>query len=179
MYDNRAAKKFHGAPKRMAIERRTHSEQRRNSGPSRELRVAAEQKRFRHPTPIWERVQSGHDPEGQKGAACSEAPIFGRELDSISTRRKVKPGLSEGVQLAESAAPLLFGPAGGLAPSQPDNRKLIYRRSSRRNDCHPCASGVTSIHANLLPVLRLLLLLYVLRRRVFWHREARQLRYAI
>jgi hypothetical protein len=43
MYDNHAAKKFHGAPKRMAIERRTHSEQRRNSGPSRELRAAAEQ----------------------------------------------------------------------------------------------------------------------------------------
>ena len=44
--------------------------------------------------------------------------------------------------------------------------------------CHPRRSGVASIHANLLPVLRLLLL-YVLRRRVFWRREARQLRTAI
>jgi hypothetical protein len=142
-------------------------------------RAAAEQKRFRHPTPVWEGVQSGHDPEGQKGAACSEAPVFGRELNSISTRCKVKPGLYERVQLTQSAASQLFGPVGGLAPSQPDYRKLIYRRSSRRNDCHPCASGVISLHANLLPALRLLLLSYVLRRRVFWRREARQLRYAI
>jgi hypothetical protein len=41
--------------------------------------------------------------------------------------------------------------------------------------CHPRGSGVTSVHANLLPALHLLLL-YVLRRCVFWRREARQLR---
>jgi hypothetical protein len=48
--------------------------------------------------------------------------------------------------------------------------------SAIRIVCHPRGSGVTSVHANLLPVLHLLLLLYVLRRCVFWRREARPLR---
>jgi len=89
-------------------------------------------------------------PWGQKGAACSEVPVFGREFNCISTCRQVKLAKQESVRLTQTA-----------------------------NSCHPQPYGVTSLHANLLPELRLLLLLYVLRRRVFWRREARQLRNAI
>jgi hypothetical protein len=41
-------------------------------------------------TSLGRGLYSGHDPEGQKGAACSEVPVFGRELNSISTCLKVK-----------------------------------------------------------------------------------------
>jgi hypothetical protein len=151
----------------MAIERRTHDEQRRNGGPARELHAAGRQKLCRHLTPIWEGAQSGHDTEGQKRAVRSEAPVFGREFNCISTCRQVKRGHHEGVQLTQSAASLAVV---GLAES--------YLVPPIRIVCHPRRSGVASIHANLPPVLRLLLL-YVLRRRVFWRREARQLRIAI
>jgi len=74
---------------------------------------------------------SGHDPEGQKGAACSEAPVFGRELNCISNCLKVKLAEQVGVQLAQSAASLA---AVRLAES--------YLASPLRNDCHPHGSGV-------------------------------------
>jgi hypothetical protein len=98
MNDNHADKPFHSAREHMPVERRTHVELRRNRGPARKMRTAADQKLCRHPTPVWEGAYSGHNPEGQKGAACSEAPVFGREFNCISTRRKIKPGHHEGVQ---------------------------------------------------------------------------------
>jgi len=51
---------------------------------------------------------SGDDPEGQKGAARSEAPVFGREFNCISTRRQVKLAEQDSVQLTQSAAPSLW-----------------------------------------------------------------------
>ena len=90
----------------MAIERRTHDEQRRNGGPARELHAAGRQKLCRHLTPIWEGAQSGHDTEGQKRAVRSEAPVFGREFNCISTRLQVKLAEQESVQLTQSAASL-------------------------------------------------------------------------
>ena len=152
----------------MAIDRRTHGEQRRNGRPAREQRAAAQQKLCHHPTPVWEGVQSGHDPEVQEEAARSEAPVFGREFNCISTRHQVKLAEQGSVQLTQSAASLA---GSGLAE--------LYLARSLRIVCRPCGSGVTSTHANLLPALRLRLLLYVLRRRVFWRREARQLKNAI
>src|SRR5271155_834533 len=50
-------------------------------------------------TSLGRGLYSGRDPEGQKGAACSEAPVFGREFNCISTRRNVKPDQRESVQL--------------------------------------------------------------------------------
>jgi len=42
MYENRAFKTFEGAHDPAEIEDRPHDEQRRNGGPARELRVAAQ-----------------------------------------------------------------------------------------------------------------------------------------
>src|SRR5271155_5565103 len=50
-------------------------------------------------TSLGRGLYSGHDPEGQKGAARSEAPVFGRELNCISTCLKVKLAEKVGVQL--------------------------------------------------------------------------------
>src|SRR5277367_875081 len=82
-------------------------------------------------TSLGRGLYSGHDPEGQKGTACSEAPVFGREFNCISTCLKVKLAEEVGVQLTQSAASLA---AVRLAES--------YLASPFRNDCHPRGSGV-------------------------------------
>src|SRR5277367_256543 len=82
-------------------------------------------------TSLGRGLYSGHDPEGQKGTACSEAPVFGREFNCISTCLKVKLAEEAGVQLTQSAASLA---AVRLAES--------YLASPFRNDCHPRGSGV-------------------------------------
>jgi hypothetical protein len=51
-------------------------------------------------------LDSAHDPEGQKGAACSELPVFGRELSCISTCHQVKRPEQESVRLTQSAGSL-------------------------------------------------------------------------
>ena len=107
MYDNQADRPFHSAREHTAIERRTQREPRQNGGPAREQRAAVQQKLRRHLAPIWKGLKSGHDPEGQKGAACSEVPIFGREFNCISTRRKIKLAEQQSVQLTQSAASLV------------------------------------------------------------------------
>lgn len=94
----------------MAIDRRTHGEQRRNGRPAREQRAAAQQKLCHHPTPVWEGVQSGHDPEVQEEAARSEAPVFGREFNCISTRHQVKLAEQGSVQLTQSVLSCAWAP---------------------------------------------------------------------
>src|SRR5208282_2170316 len=59
-------------------------------------------------------LNSGRDTEGQKEATCSDAPVFGREFNCISTLREVKLAEQESVQLTQSAASL---PLIGLAES--------------------------------------------------------------
>jgi hypothetical protein len=60
--------------------------------------AAAQDKLRRHQTPVWE---GDSIPDTilrvKRGAAHSEVPVFGREFNSISTRRWVKLAQHEGV----------------------------------------------------------------------------------
>jgi len=126
----------------------------RNGAPERAFQLVAESRFRRHLTPVCE-WQSEPDTtrrvkRGQPAAACR---------------------FSEGnSSLCQSGAKTSWASS---EVSNGHNRRTANPLSAIRIVCHPRGSGVTSPHANLLPVLHLLLLLYVLRRCVFWRREAR------
>jgi hypothetical protein len=63
-------------------------------------------------TSLGKGLDFSRDPENQKGAACSEAPVFGREFNCILTRRQVKLAEQQSVQLTQSVTAIT---AVGLA----------------------------------------------------------------